>query len=151
LDPCGTQHNQDGDLWVIIDAKVYDLTKFAAIHPGGRAVLLADDVREYAHVPFSALPIEITKGGQDVTELFYSLHKSEVLLRPQYARLQKGIVKGQEEQFAPLPHGSLSPIPYGGGDQFLCFGNLLLRLCALEPQWLSKGFSSPYYGDVSNR
>lgn len=53
-------------------------------------------------------------GGHDVTELFYSLHKSEVLLRPQYQRLQIGTVAGQEEQFKPLPAGSLSPVPYGG-------------------------------------
>ena len=30
------QHNQDNDLWVIINNKVYDLTKFSKIHPGGK-------------------------------------------------------------------------------------------------------------------
>jgi len=53
-------------------------------------------------------------GGQDATDLFYSLHKGEVLLRPQYQRLQIGVVPGQEERFKPLPLGSLSPVPYGG-------------------------------------
>lgn len=30
--------------WVIIDTKVYDLTKFADLHPGGLAVLLDEDI-----------------------------------------------------------------------------------------------------------
>jgi hypothetical protein len=56
-----TKHNKDGDLvstsvcralllnfipfeWVIIDSKVYDLTRFKDLHPGGAAVLLDDDI-----------------------------------------------------------------------------------------------------------
>lgn len=42
-----SQRNKEGDLWVTIDAKVYDLSKFADLHPGGKSVLLADDVRTY--------------------------------------------------------------------------------------------------------
>jgi len=53
-------------------------------------------------------------GGQDATEIFYSLHRSEVLLRPQFKRLQIGTVKGEKERFRPPPPGSLSPVPYGG-------------------------------------
>ncbi len=112
------QHNKDGDLWVIIDAKVFDLTKFANFHPGGKAVLLDSDVSKSS---VSSLPIVILSAtrmanveGQDCTELFYSLHRSEVLLRPQYARLQIGVIPGQTERFKPPPPGSLSPVPYGG-------------------------------------
>jgi hypothetical protein len=54
------QHRKEGDLWVVIDSKVhrqlldpnwlsyppkvYDLSKFAQIHPGGVSVLVDEDV-----------------------------------------------------------------------------------------------------------
>ncbi|CAK9141458.1 unnamed protein product [Ilex paraguariensis] len=34
-------HNNAKDCWVIIDAKVYDVTNFLADHPGGDEILLA--------------------------------------------------------------------------------------------------------------
>jgi len=37
------QHNKEGDLWVIIDSIVYDLSKFAALHPGGSSILLDEE------------------------------------------------------------------------------------------------------------
>jgi len=106
------QHNKEGDLWVVVDAKVYNLTKFADLHPGGANVLFAESV-----------------AGKDATQVFFGLHKHEVLLRPQYKRLQIGTVAGQTEQIrAPVP-GELSKVPYG------------------EPTWLSSGYFSPYYSD----
>ena len=33
------QHNTPEDCWLIIDAKVYDVTKWAAEHPGGPDLL----------------------------------------------------------------------------------------------------------------
>uniref|UniRef100_A0A1A9WVN5 Cytochrome b5 n=1 Tax=Glossina brevipalpis TaxID=37001 RepID=A0A1A9WVN5_9MUSC len=33
------EHNKSTDLWVIIENKVYDLTKFRGEHPGGEDVL----------------------------------------------------------------------------------------------------------------
>ncbi len=32
--------------WVIIDTKVFDLTKFVRLHPGGKEVLIDADVGE---------------------------------------------------------------------------------------------------------
>lgn len=55
------KHNKEGDCWLIIDHKVYDVTEFANIHPGGKQLLYS-------------------VGGQDATEYFYELHREEILL-----------------------------------------------------------------------
>ncbi|KAF8149875.1 acyl-CoA dehydrogenase [Crassisporium funariophilum] len=89
------KHNKQGDLWVIIDSKVYDLSKFAGMHPGGLSVLLDEEI-----------------AGQDATEAFFSLHRHEVLLRKQYSRLQIGSIAGQTQQILPPAVGSLSKVPY---------------------------------------
>ncbi|EJD42032.1 cytochrome b5 [Auricularia subglabra TFB-10046 SS5] len=95
------KHNKPGDLWVIIDAKVYDLSKFHNLHPGGLAALLDQEV-----------------AGQDATEAFYGLHRHEVLLKPAYARLQIGTVK-REVSLSSSPSSptssarSLTPSPRG--------------------------------------
>ena len=34
------KHNNEDDLWLIIDSRVYDITKFAKFHPGGGHILL---------------------------------------------------------------------------------------------------------------
>lgn len=82
------------------------------MHPGGANVFYASGI-----------------AGKDTTDTFFGLHRHEVLLRPQYARLQIGVIAGEEEVIkAPVP-GALSKVPYG------------------EPTWLSDGFRSPYYTD----
>lgn len=68
--------------------------------------------------------------GQDATEIFFSLHRYEVLQKPQYKRLQIGTIAGQEQQIFPRAVGTLSKVPYA------------------EPTWLSPGYHSPYYKDV---
>ncbi|KAL5485690.1 hypothetical protein ACEPAI_6731 [Sanghuangporus weigelae] len=104
------KHNTPDDLWVIIDTKVYNLSRFKDLHPGGVSVLLDPEI-----------------AGQDATEAFFGLHRHEVLLRPQYKRLQIGVIDGEEEQIKSLQAGSLSKVPYA------------------EPAWLSEGYHSPYY------
>jgi hypothetical protein len=54
----------------------------------------------------------LPKAGQDATQVFFSLHRHEVLLKPQYARLQIGKVQGQEETIKPLAPSELSQVPY---------------------------------------
>ncbi|KAH8109588.1 acyl-CoA dehydrogenase NM domain-like protein [Phellopilus nigrolimitatus] len=104
------KHNKPDDLWVIIDSKVFNLTRFKDLHPGGVSVLLDEEI-----------------AGQDATEAFFSLHRHEVLLRPQYKRLQLGVVEGEEEQIKASQLGAISKVPYA------------------EPTWLNESFHSPYY------
>jgi alkylation response protein AidB-like acyl-CoA dehydrogenase/predicted heme/steroid binding protein len=70
------QHNSDGDYWIVIDGKVYDVSKFMKVHPGGAGIL-----RQF--------------GGKDCTEEFFDLHKAEVLSSTG-AKLVKGTVSGTE-------------------------------------------------------
>nr|GAT56055.1 acyl-CoA dehydrogenase [Mycena chlorophos] len=104
------KHNKAGDLWIVIDGKVFDLSRFAPMHPGGLSVLLDADV-----------------AGQDATDAFFGLHRQEVLLRPQYARLQIGTISGASPSIQARPAGSLSLVPYA------------------EPTWLTPGYHSPYF------
>ncbi|KAF7312330.1 Cytochrome b5 heme-binding domain-containing protein [Mycena indigotica] len=86
------QHATAGDLLIIIDSKVYDLSKFSSLHPGGLSVLLDSEI-----------------AGQDATERFYELHRAEVLEK--YARLQVGVIQGEPEIANRVP-GALSQVPY---------------------------------------
>ncbi|TKA50532.1 hypothetical protein B0A53_06110 [Rhodotorula sp. CCFEE 5036] len=110
------QHNKEGDLWLVVNGNVYDLSKFAELHPGGAGVLLAREI-----------------AGQDASEPFFSLHRSDVLTK--YDRLRIGRlapVKASEsapkrkEYLLPVD-GELSPVPHA------------------EPDWLHPKLFSPYY------
>jgi len=81
--------------WVIIDSVVYDLSKFAKFHPGGLAALMDESV-----------------AGQDATDVFYGLHRAEVLEKPAYARLRIGTIKGQSRTIFPREKGALKQVPY---------------------------------------
>ncbi|RXW24272.1 hypothetical protein EST38_g1576 [Candolleomyces aberdarensis] len=105
-------HNKQGDLWIVVDSKVYDLSKFAAMHPGGLAVLLDEEV-----------------AGKDATEAFFSLHRHEVLQKPQFKRLVIGTIAGAKQTIFAREPGALSNVPYA------------------EPTWLSAGYHNPYYKD----
>ncbi|KAJ7274446.1 peroxisomal acyl-CoA-dehydrogenase [Mycena haematopus] len=104
------KHNKPGDLWIVIDAKVFDLSRFQNLHPGGLAVLSDEEI-----------------AGQDATEAFFALHRHEVLLKPQYARLQIGVIAGETSIIKSLAPGEISKVPYA------------------EPSWLVDGFHSPYF------
>lgn len=68
--------------------------------------------------------------GQNATDAFYGLHRHEVITRPQYARLQIGVIDGEESIIQGRESGQLSQVPYA------------------EPTWLSDGYYSPYYKEV---
>ncbi len=55
------RHNKIEDCWIIIDGKVFDVTEFAIIHPGGKQLIYS-------------------VGGTDATEYFHELHREEILL-----------------------------------------------------------------------
>eukprot|EP00416_Gambierdiscus_australes_P035009 CAMPEP_0171104872 /NCGR_PEP_ID=MMETSP0766_2-20121228/61488_1 /TAXON_ID=439317 /ORGANISM="Gambierdiscus australes, Strain CAWD 149" /LENGTH=516 /DNA_ID=CAMNT_0011565575 /DNA_START=47 /DNA_END=1597 /DNA_ORIENTATION=- len=86
-------HNKPDDAWVIVDGNVYDVTKFAKLHPGGKEILL-----DYA--------------GKDATEDFFGLHRLEVL--DKYSRLCKGRLQdcGPARQSALASFGSISTVPF---------------------------------------
>jgi hypothetical protein len=69
--------------------------------------------------------------GQDATEAFYGLHRHEILMKPQYRRLQIGILLGEKSVIHSRIAGELSKVPYA------------------EPTWLADGYHSPYYTEVA--
>lgn len=38
------KHNKAGDLWIVVDSKVYDVSRFADMHPGGAYVLQDEEI-----------------------------------------------------------------------------------------------------------
>jgi len=50
--------------------------------------------------------------GQDATDAFFGLHRHEVLLKPAYARLQIGKIKGQSKKILARSKGDLKVVPY---------------------------------------
>mmetsp|Transcript_124547 Transcript_124547/g.265557 ORF Transcript_124547/g.265557 Transcript_124547/m.265557 type:complete len:533 (-) Transcript_124547:87-1685(-) len=98
------KHCAEGDLWVAIDGKVYDLSKFAKMHPGGLPPLVDKEV-----------------AGRDATELFFGLHRASVLHEKRYAKLQIGVIAGAAEAKAAAESKQLQSglglcpgsVPYG--------------------------------------
>jgi len=84
------KHNVQGDLWMVVDGDVYDVSKFARLHPGGPQIL-----EQYA--------------GLDVTSEFYELHRKDVLAK--YAKLKVGRLDTAKEAQAPTP-GAISDVPF---------------------------------------
>lgn len=88
-------HNTKDDLWIIIDANVYDMSRFKQFHPGGLSVLLDPDI-----------------AGKDATEAFYGLHRHEVLEQSQYQRLKIGTITEEKSVIHGRVPGTISKVPY---------------------------------------
>lgn len=87
-------HNSAASAWVVIDGDVYDITKFAEMHPGG-------------------LPIIMQYAGKEATEAFFDMHRSEVLVK--YKKLVIGRLDthmGKARVVEQLAPGTLSLVPY---------------------------------------
>lgn len=66
----------------MIDSIVFDLSKFASMHPGGSTVLLDADVGECSRPTVRSAESPII-AGKDATTAFFGLHRSEILFKPQ--------------------------------------------------------------------
>ena len=78
------------------------------MHPGGLGVLVDEEVGAY---PIFQENDEADRvAGQDATTVFYSLHRSEILQKPQYARLKIGQIEGQTQQIKAQQAGDLSRV-----------------------------------------
>jgi len=75
------QHNTEQDCWIIIDNKVYDVTKFLKLHPGGKKILLG-------------------VAGQECTEQFNQFHNATAVLGKYGPKLIVGSLTGGA---APAP------------------------------------------------
>ncbi|KAI7864162.1 acyl-CoA dehydrogenase/oxidase [Spinellus fusiger] len=94
------QHTGENDLWIIIDASVYDMSKFIHFHPGGASPLL-----EYA--------------GKDATEDFYGLHRQEVLEK--YSKYKIGTIANEKPKITMHQHGDFSKVPYAEPSAWMGF------------------------------
>ena len=83
-----SQHSEAGDMWMIIDGKVYDVSQFALSHPGGSDIIFR-------------------VAGTDATQEFLDIHP------PEYAWEYVGpaigaIVNGSSPSSSVLPKAGLS-------------------------------------------
>lgn len=86
-----SKHNNENDLWIIINDGVYDVTKFISLHPGGKFALL--------HV-----------AGKDCTRDFYELHRDDVLKK--YKRFRIGSIETKKKPKNPMFDMLPKIVPY---------------------------------------
>jgi alkylation response protein AidB-like acyl-CoA dehydrogenase/predicted heme/steroid binding protein len=89
------QYGKPGDMWLAIAGDVYDVSKFARLHPGGGQLL-----EQLA--------------GRDVTEEFFALHRIDVLSK--YKNLKVGRLEGAKETLPAA--GTITTVPFADAPAF---------------------------------
>ncbi|CAG8950830.1 hypothetical protein HYFRA_00003047 [Hymenoscyphus fraxineus] len=138
-------HNKADDLYVIIDEDVYDLTKFADEHPGGKKILTR-------------------VAGKEASKQFWKYH-NEGILKKYKAKLQVGSLDTKKKAAAPPPpppteavkpkaeSGTVAAVPGKGAKQVVDntdvealepYGDLIPFA---DPSWY-QGFHSPYFNET---
>jgi len=123
------KHNKADDLWIIISGKVYDCTKFAAEHPGGKGVLIG-------------------VAGKDATAKFNLFHKPEQTLAKYGPTLCIGTVGAAAAAAAPAAAAKTAVAKAPKGIQHVnAFGEFTPYG---DPAWY-QGWNSPYFNDAHRR
>ncbi|KAG2191002.1 hypothetical protein INT46_010833 [Mucor plumbeus] len=89
------KHNVKGDLWLIIEGKVYNVTTFAADHPGGELAIYEE-------------------AGKDATESFNDIGHSEAAhewLKDYYIGDLEGSQQPEEKEQEELKQEAVTQVP----------------------------------------
>lgn len=136
-----SRHNKDGDLWIIIKDKVYDVSKFAALHPGayrwtwfGRPVFELPALAHHLFLCDRAGGKSALSGvaGKDATVEFSGLHRPYVL--DKYQNLCIGSLAAAESKTEAKAGASKAAAATQFGEG-IPFG---------DPNWYTTN-ASPYY------
>ncbi|TGZ76331.1 acyl-CoA dehydrogenase NM domain-like protein [Ascodesmis nigricans] len=125
-------HKSADSLWIIVDGGVYDVTKFADEHPGGKKILQR-------------------VGGKDASTPFWKYHNASILKKYQ-PKLQIGWIEGKAPA-APAPKAEVkkaAPKTVAATtssqpkEALETFGDLIPYG---DPNWY-QGYVSPYYNET---
>ena len=117
------KHSTKGDSWIVIEGIVYDISKFARMHPGGERVFQ-------------------TVAGKDATEAFFALHREEVLTRYQrlaVARIAGFALKAERPMFSEIPYAEMM-VTQGFSSPYFTQGHKDLKTRIRE--YYSKGIAA---------
>ncbi|KAI8810157.1 acyl-CoA dehydrogenase/oxidase [Cladochytrium replicatum] len=114
------KHNTANSAWIIVDQKVYDVTKFQNDHPGGKGILL-----KYA--------------GKDASKEFHQFHQAYMVLPSYGPKLEIGVVGEAAVEVADPNKPELSGMLITKENEV--FGDLTPFA---EPAWYQDWYS-PYF------
>jgi alkylation response protein AidB-like acyl-CoA dehydrogenase len=116
-----SKHNTATDCWIIIDNKVYDVTKFLPSHPGGQKVILK-------------------LAGKDATKDFKLLHNFDDVMKKYGSQLYIGEISSENSEKEEKKTIAIAK-------KINTFGNLVPYG---DPNWY-QDWSSPYYNESHYR